>query len=156
MNLELFSKSDSFLSDDSNSINNSFISDNQESSINSICQISLTINSQTINGAGFFCEIHDPEDDNKNLIVLFTCNHVLKINNNDDINNIGEIEFKFQDGEKKTLNLKNRRIWYDIENEENLNYTCIEIKKDEIEKNKIQLLTIEQNIRPISHYKERR
>ena len=129
-----------------------------------ICLISSTKNGETINGAGFFCEIHDPDDDNKVLNVLFTCNHVLKINNEDDIRNIDKIEIQFNGIEKIPLNLNNRRIWYDIENKENnsenLDYTCIEINKEEIKDNKIQLLTIEQNIMQnytqISYYKKKR
>ena len=84
----------------------------------SICKICLTKGF----GSGFFCKIPYTEDNNHLIPVLITCNHVLskdliKINNINIILN----------GQPKTISLNQRKIWTD----ENIDFTCIEIKEKE-------------------------
>ena len=84
----------------------------------SICKICLTKGF----GSGFFCKIPYTEDNNHFIPVLITCNHVLskdliKINNINIILN----------GQPKTISLNHRKIWTD----ENIDFTCIEIKEKE-------------------------
>ena len=87
--------------------------------------------------SGFFCKIKDPKDEDRILKVLFTCNHVL---NKETLINDKQISLEIN-GFKKTLILKNRKIW--TNNNFNLDYTCIEIlKNDEIK----YFLNVDENI----------
>ena len=88
-------------------------------------------------GTGFFCKIKEPKDEDRILKVLFTCNHVLKkeklIKQKKIIIEINKT--------KKILDLHERRIW--TNDDETLDYTCIEIlKNDEIQ----YFLNIDENI----------
>ena len=77
-------------------------------------------------GTGFFCQIPDPSNNNKYIKVLLTCYHVLNI----DTNNI-KITISDNNGNKKSIELKNRTIWYN--KQANLDYICISLlKKDKI------------------------
>ena len=84
-----------------------------------ICEIKMSIGRL---GCGFFCKI--PYTDNNNLLlpVLITCNHIL---DRDSISfqNIDII----LNGEPKTIPLEQRKKWTN----EDLDFTCIEIKEKE-------------------------
>jgi hypothetical protein len=81
-----------------------------------------------MSGSGFFCKMQDPQNEDKILRVLFTCYHVFPF---DDLDNYNEINYSI-DNKKRILNLNNRRIWYN--KNDNLDYICIEIfKEDNIE-----------------------
>ena len=73
-------------------------------------------------GSGFFCKIPYTENNNLLLPVLITCNHVL----NEDSINSKDITI-ILNGESKTIPLKQRKKWTN----ENLDFTCIEIKEKE-------------------------
>ena len=90
---------------------------------NSLCVIYKNDNNDKI-GIGFFCEIPDPQNEDKNIVVLLTCNHVFPINK-DDLNNYKYIKFnKINPKKKQSLCLEDgRRIWTNKE----IDYTCIEI-----------------------------
>ena len=82
-----------------------------------ICEINLSENGF---GSGFLCKIPYTENNNLFIPVLITCNHVLS----KDL--IKKNDFKIIiDGETKILSLNKRKIWTD----ENLDFTCIEIKE---------------------------
>ena len=105
---------------------------NIEIAKNSICNIydNDNDNDNIKKGTGFFCQIPDPQNENKTMIALFTCNHVIPIDN-DNFNNIKTISFQLNNREKESLCLKDgRRIWVDKAKNisyGNLDYTCIEI-----------------------------
>ena len=85
-------------------------------------------------GTGFLCQIPDPDNNNKFIIVLLTCYHVLKIEKKNDYNflingsNNNFIEIIYRTS-INILNLNNRKIWVN----KDMDYTCIEIKKQEYE-----------------------
>ena len=88
-----------------------------------ICKINSKIDGEVAHGTGFCTKIEAPDEEKQYINVLFTCNHVLKkeyLENNSIIN----IEIN---NTKKELKLENRRIWSDSE----LDYTCIEILKND-------------------------
>ncbi len=85
--------------------------------INSICKI---INDNQVSGTGFLALIPFPDRLNK-LPVLFTCNHVIKGNEN-------EIKLIFNDKLEKILKLNNIRKIY-INKDKDI--TIIEIKKED-------------------------
>lgn len=90
----------------------------------SICKITKN----NLSGSGFFCKMQDPKNEDKIIKVLFTCYHVFPF---DNIYNCHEINYSI-DNNKKILNLDNRRIW--LNKNDNLDYVCIEIfKEDNIE-----------------------
>ena len=84
-----------------------------------VCEINL---SKGI-GSGFFCKIPYTENNNLLLPVLITSNHVLS---RDLINSDNDIKITIN-GKKKTIPLKQRKIWTD----EKMEFTCIEIKEKE-------------------------
>ena len=97
-----------------------------------ICKIT----SGEFTGTGFFCEILDPDNSSKNIIVLFTCHHVINPNKKEKVN---KIYYKFineenEDNEEdkgKEIILKDqgRRDWSNPE----IDYYCIEmLEKDNI------------------------
>ena len=91
--------------------------------IKAVCEIKLLEGF----GSGFFCKIPYTENDNILLPVLITANHVLT---NDFLNSKSDIEIIIN-GETKVLPLKQRKIW----NDENMDFTCIEIKEKKEEDN---------------------
>ena len=84
-----------------------------------ICKISLENNSY---GSGFFCKIEESEQE-KNLRVLFTCNHVL---NKEFLNKYKKLTMEINN-KIIILDLDKRRIWTNSD----LDYTCIEIFKND-------------------------
>ena len=72
-------------------------------------------------GSGFFCKIPYTKNDNLLLPVLITAYHVFS--QIDSYNNIQIII----DGEIKSISLEQRKIW----NDEDIDFTCIEIKEKE-------------------------
>ena len=86
-------------------------------------------------GTGFFTKIKDPKDEDRNMKVLFTCNHVL---NKEFLIQKKEIKLSINSNEK-ILKLQNRRIW----SNKYLDYTCIEIVKED---NINYFLNIDDNI----------
>ena len=107
---------------------------------NSICKIKVEKDKNIIStGTGFLCKIQDPQNDNKKIIVLITCYHVIKIiqkengkyyYKDDDNKEIESISIKYhykKEDYNSKLDLMNRRIWYD----EEIDYIFIEIKKEE-------------------------
>ena len=85
----------------------------------SICEIVLEKEGFS---TGFFCQIPFKKDNKLFLPVLITCNHSLPI----DRKSTEEIKI-ILNGEKKTILLKNRKIWTDIY----MDYTIIEINENE-------------------------
>ena len=120
-----------------------------------ICEIIIEIPHTTIkrNGTGFLCSIPDPEKNHKLIVVLLTCYHVLSIQKKESnfvIKNskIDYIEILY----KKSLNslyLNNRRIWVN----EEMDYACIEIKKDEYEINDEKVNKVDEENKSIDKYK---
>jgi len=110
-----------------NLVNTSKLTDIDEyKEINDIAKNSLfkIYNDNGVEGTGFYCEIPDPENEDKNIVVMFTCNHVFPINKN-NLNNYKNIKYKQINEENvQSLNLEDgRRIWVNKE----IDYTCIEI-----------------------------
>ena len=103
-------------SDDKGMINAIAIKDYITKAENAVCEICLLDGF----GSGFFCQI---PYNYLLLPVLITNNHVLSkdilLNNND-------ITIKIN-GKTKVISLKQRKIWTD----ENMDFTCIEIKEKE-------------------------
>ena len=95
-----------------------------------------------IQGMGFFCEIPDPEIKDKNIKVLLTCYHVVKIKEVDKIRYYNHSN-KWKEIYLNEKGIK-RRYWY---NEgEDMDYTCIELlEKDEI--TDYYFLGIDKNIK---------
>ena len=76
-----------------------------------------------IDGTGFFCEIPDPDEPQKKIIVLFTCYHVLK-----GIKTINKIKYTIKNEKEKELDLiQERKKWY----HEELDYVCIKIEEED-------------------------
>jgi hypothetical protein len=96
-----------------------------------ICKIIL---SPTSYGTGFFCKIFCSEN-KKEMIVLFTCYHVLDLN---FLNTHNEMKIEYI-GKNITLKLNNRKKY----SNKDLDYTCIEI----IEEDNIQeFFEVDENI----------
>ena len=73
-------------------------------------------------GTGFFCEIPDPDEPQKKIIVLFTCYHVLK-----EIKTIKKIKYIIKNENEKELDLTKRKKWY----HKGLDYVCIKIEEED-------------------------
>ena len=92
-----------------------------EKAKNSTCKI---INEEGY-GSGFFCKIPYKEDGTSYLNALLTCEHVLKkeiVSSNDR-----DIKIIINNEEKIITLKKTRKKWYN----ENLDYSCIEIKEED-------------------------
>ena len=102
---------------------------------NSICKIKEGGNSY---GTGFLTKIPDPTEEDKQLRVLISCNHVINKNQIEQLNQIS-IEMK----NKKIINLPlaKRKIW--TNSDFYYDYICIEIFKDD---GFNYFLTIDENI----------
>ena len=87
--------------------------------IKAVCEIKLLEGF----GSGFFCKIPYTENNNLLLPVLITANHVLT---KEILNSKNDIEIIINE-EPKVLPLEQRKIW----NDENMDFTCIEIKEKE-------------------------
>ena len=124
---------------------------------NSICKIKVEKDKNIIStGTGFLCKIQDPQNDNKKIIVLITCYHVIKIiqkengkyyYKDDDNKEIESISIKYhykKEDYNSKLDLMNRRIWYD----EEIDYIFIEIKKEEYELEEKYLYSFKREIIP--------
>lgn len=68
---------------------------------NSLCKIYNNDNNDKY-GTGFLCQIPDPENEDENIFVLFTCNHVFPINK-DNLNNYKIIKYKKINEKKETI-----------------------------------------------------
>ena len=75
-------------------------------------------------GTGFFFIFLDPENEDKTMVALFTCNHVLPINNT-----YKQISYILNNQEEHLCVEDGRRIWTYIDETDHryLDYTCIEI-----------------------------
>ena len=106
-------------SDEKGMLNGKEIMEYLPKAMKAVCEINL---SKGI-GSGFFCKIPYTENNNLLLPVLITSNHVLS---RDLINSDNDIKITIN-GKKKTIPLKQRKIWTD----EKMEFTCIEIKEKE-------------------------
>ena len=100
---------------------------------NSICKIEVGGDY----GTGFFTKIPDPNDEDKKLRVLFSCNHIL---NKEKLEQLNEISIVINH-QKINLNLDKRKIWANPYF--NYDYICIEIFKNDGFK---YFLNIDENI----------
>ena len=104
-------------SDEKGMINGKAMQEYLSKALNAVCEICLSNGF----GSGFFCKIPYTQNNDLLLPVLLTNNHVLS---KDAIEN--DIKIKINN-ETKTLSLKGRKKWTD----EKMDFTCIEIKKEE-------------------------
>ena len=106
-------------SDDKGMLNAKSTINYSSKAMKTICKINLPNGF----GSGFFCRI--PYTENKMLLlpVLLTNNHVISKNY---LNSNSEINIDIN-GDNKQILLKERKIWTD----ENMDFTCIEIKEED-------------------------